>query len=130
MDATAIGTELAVLAEAEDRVVARRKALEVRALALIDRGETVANYHLDWAQPRTVFDKTKIAEVAPLINMFSEGLVQLGIPLPTPRQCVKAGVDEAVIKPYTTQAPASKKLVRTDPNHAAKLFGTRITRGR
>lgn len=124
MDNMAIGLEAKVLAEAMQRVKARLEILEVKALEAISRGESVPWHKMEFSQTRTLWDKTKQAEAAGLVAMFGVD-VQLGVALPTPAQCIKQGVDETVIKPYTTKAPGAKKLVRLNDASAAKVFGRR-----
>lgn len=124
MDNMAIGLEAKVLAEAMARVKARLEILEVKALAAIDRGESVPWHKLDWTQPRLGWIKEKQAEAAQLVAMFGVD-VQPGVALPTPGQCIKQGVDETVIKPYTIKPHGSKKLARINDSSAAKVFGRR-----
>lgn len=124
MDNAAIGLEAKVLAEAMARVKARLAILETKALAAIERGENVPWHKLDWSKPRVVWDKAKQAEAAQICAMF--GLpVELGVALPTPTECIKQGVDAAVIKPYTFQASPAKKLARTNQASAVKALGNR-----
>lgn len=124
MDAAAIGLELKVLDDAEDRVKARKNALTAKAQALAERGENIPWHGLKIGETRTLWDKTKVPEAANLVAMFGVP-VSRGVALPTPAQCIKQGVDAAVITPYTTKANGAKKLVRIDDNHAAKVFGSR-----
>lgn len=124
MDTLAIGLEAKVLAEALQRVKARLEILEVKALEAISRGESVPWHTMKFSETRTLWDKSKQAEAAGLVAMFGVD-VQLGVALPTPAQCIKQGVDETVIRPYTTKASGAKKLVRVNENSAAKVFGRR-----
>lgn len=124
MDNMAVGLEAKVLAAAMARVKARLEVLEVKALEAISRGEQIPWHKMEFSQTRTLWDKTKQAEAAGLVQMFGVD-VQLGVALPTPAQCIKQGVDETVIKPYTTKASGAKKLVRVNENSAAKVFGRR-----
>lgn len=124
MDNAAIGLELKVLAEAAKRVKDRIEILEVKALAAIGRGESVPWHKMEFSQTRTVWVKAKQAEAAQLVAMFGVP-VQLGIALPTPREVMKQGVDETVIKPYIDKPHGAKKLVRVNENSAAKVFGRR-----
>lgn len=125
MDAAAIGLEAKVLAETEEFLKARRVSLDAKVQALINQGQRVPYHRIDMTKPREVFDKARIDEVAGLVAMFTDGVVRMGVALPTPRECIKQGVDEAVIRPYVTRAPAAQKLVRFDDTTAAKIFGRR-----
>ncbi len=124
MSNASIGLEAKVLADAMARVKARLEILEVKALAAIDRGENVPWHKLDWTQPRLGWIKEKQAEAAQFVEMFGVTVLP-GVALPTPSQCIKQGVDEAVIKPYTFKPHASKKLVRVAENTATKVLGNR-----
>ena len=124
LDNAAIGLEAKILAEAMQRVKARLEILEVKALDAISRGENVPWHKLDWTRPRLGWDKTKQAEAANLVAMFGVEVLP-GVALPTPTECMKQGVDETVIKPYTNKPFASKKLVRVNESSEAKVFGTR-----
>lgn len=124
LDVAAIGLEAKILADAMARVKARLEVLEAKAIEAFGRGENVPWHAIEFTKPRTVWDKAKQAEAANLVAMFGVP-VELGVALPTPAQCTKQGVDETVIAPYTTRAPAAKKLVRKSDNSAAKVFGRR-----
>lgn len=124
MEPSAIGLELKMLADAESIVKARRQALEVKAQELLNQSIAVAHHKIDWTKPRLAWVKDRQAEAANL--MAALGLdVQLGVALPTPQQCMKSGIDEAVISPYTVKPPASQKVVRVEDRHADKVFGRR-----
>ena len=124
LDPLSLGLEAKIMAEALERVKARLGALDAKAQELINQGVNVPWHRIDWTKPRTVWDKARQAEAANLVAMFGVP-VYPGVALPTPRECMKQGVDEAVISPYLTKAPASQKLVRVDDKSAAKIFGPR-----
>ena len=124
MDARAIGLELKVLGDALERVKNRAAALEARAMALADAGESVPYHAIEYGQTRLTWVKDKVPEVAALVAMFGVN-VQLGIALPTPAQCTKQGVEAAVITPYTTKPPGAKKLARLGEYSADKRLGRR-----
>lgn len=125
MDAAAIGLEARVLRRAAGRLTARLKALEVRALALLDDGQSVPHHAVSFSQPRTVWAKDRQEEAASIISMFADGVARLGVALPTPKQVIALGVDASVISPYTTKAAPAKKLVEVDDAQAEKVFRRR-----
>lgn len=125
MNPAASGLEARTIALAIDRLKARLTGLDARNQSLINSGVGVPYHKVDWSNPRTVWDKEHIDTAASMVAMFTDGLVRPGVALPTPQQCIKAGVDETVIAPYLTKGQRVQKLVRIDDNSAAKTFGTR-----
>ena len=123
-DARSLGLHLRLLDEAEDLLKAQKTAMSQHAQGLINNGQSVPYHKVDWSKPRTVWAKDKQAEAAQMVQMFGVP-VELGVALPTPAQCIKQGVDETVIAPYLTKAPAAQKLVRIEDDSAAKVFGPR-----
>jgi hypothetical protein len=124
MDPASVGLELKMLDDAEGILKARKNALTVKAQALMNERQSVPYHQITWSQPRTVWAKDKQAEAANIVAMFGVP-VYLGVALPTPKDCIKAGVDETVISPYTTKATAAQKVTRLSDHHAAKVFGRR-----
>lgn len=124
MDERAIGLEAKILAQAIERGKDRLAVLETKALEAISSGKNVPYHQIKFGEGRTVWDKARIPEAASLVGMFGVD-VQPGVALPTPSQCIKQGVDAAVITPYTTRNAGAKKLVRVDDKTAAKTFGRR-----
>lgn len=124
MDPLAIGLELLTLARAAERVKARLEALEAVALGLIGRGQNVPHHGVKFSETRVLWDKSKQAEAAQICAMFGLEVIP-GISIPSPAQCIKAGVDASVITPYTTKAPGAKKLARVSDTSAPKVLGRR-----
>lgn len=124
MDGQAIGLELTMVDDAEAILKARRTALEAKAQQIMNNGQSVAYYKIDWTKPRLGWAKDKVPEAANICAMFGVD-VQPGVALPTPTAVIKQGVDETVITPYTFRPPASQKVVRVADNAAAKVFGRR-----
>ena len=124
MEPTQIGLELAMRQDGLKLLEAQIKALETRAQSLINDGQNVPRFNVKYGDTRTVWQKDKQAEAAQLVQMFGID-VQLGVAIPTPAQCIKQGVDAAVITPYTTKNPAAHKLVRVSDKTALKVFGRR-----
>lgn len=119
-----IGRELALLESGLRRLEARRKILEVRAMAAFDTGGNVPGYETQFGESRLVWIKEKIPEAAQIVTMFGIDIAP-GVPLPTPSQCIKQGIDETVIKPYIIKPNGAKKLVRVAKNAPAKRLGRR-----
>lgn len=124
MGPAALGLEGRQIEQAIRYLTDRKKALDVKIGELLDCGFRVPYHAVEFGKPRDVWDKAQITKAAQVVEMY--GLpVAKGVALPTPRECIKKGVDAAVIKPYvTTNAPA-KKIVQVADNAAAKVFGTR-----
>jgi len=125
MSPDALGLEGHLLDQAIRYLTDRKKALDVKISELLDCGFRVPYHAIEFGKPRDMWDKAKVEQAAQVVEMYGVPVVK-GVALPTPRDCMKKGVDAAVIKPYvTTNAPA-KKIVQVADNHAAKVFGTRV----
>lgn len=124
MDPAALGLEGRQLDQAIRYLTDRKKAIDVKIGELLDCGFRVPYHAVEFGKSREVWDKAKQEEAAGIVEMFGVPVAK-GVALPTPRECIKKGVDAAVIKPYvTTNAPA-KKIVQVADTTAAKVFGTR-----
>lgn len=124
MDPDALGLEGRQLERAIRFLTDRKKALDVKIGEMIDCGFRVPYHAVEFGNPRQVWDKSKLPAAAQIVEMYGVP-VEKGVALPTPRECIKKGVDAAVIKPYvTTNAPA-KKIVPVADNAASKVFGVR-----
>lgn len=122
-----LGLEGKMLDEAIRFLTARKNALDVKIGELLDCGFRVPYHAVEFGKPREVWDKSKIAQAASVVEMYGVDVAK-GVALPTPRECLKKGVDQAVIKPYTTTNHPAKKIVQVADNAAAKVFGVRTTR--
>lgn len=124
MNPDALGLEGRQIDAAIRYLTDRQKALDVKIGELLDCGFRVPYHAVEFGKPREVWDKERVSEAASLVEMYGVDVLP-GVALPTPRECIKKGVDASVIKPYvTTNAPA-KKIVQVADNAAAKIFGTR-----
>jgi Protein of unknown function (DUF2800). len=124
MDAHALGLEARTLARAADFIKARLSSVDAKIQELINQKTDVPWHTVGYSKPRLVWDKKKQAEAAQMVAMFGVPVVP-GVAIPTPTDCMKQGVDETVISPYTTKAPAAQKLIRVEDNRAEKIFGRR-----
>lgn len=123
MPAPAVGLELAILTGASKRLQARLDALQEHAIGLVRKGQSVPHWTMGRTQPRTVWKK-------PIPEVVTMGKL-LGVDLRkddaiTPKQAVKAGIDQAVIDQYADTPLGSLKLVPLDDSTAAKAFGSSL----
>lgn len=125
MDPAALGLEAKILAQALQRGKDRLAALEARALALVRSGNNVPYHSLEWTNPRPKWEEGQEETAAGLCAMFGVEIARPWNTPITPKQAIKAGVDETVIKPYVFTPPASQKLVRVDDKAALRVFGSR-----
>lgn len=125
MNAAELGLEGRVLRQALARLKARVDALDERILGLIRNGQTVPHHKLDWTKPREVWREGEAATVASIGDMLGVDLRKGDVPLVTPKQAIAAGIDETVIRAYSTTPAASPKLVQSDESDAARIFGNR-----
>lgn len=120
MPAPAVGLELAILTAGARRIQARLDALSEHAMGLIRKGQGIPHWTLGRTQPRTVW-KVSVEEVVAMGRLFQ---VDLAKPEAiTPKQAIKAGIDEAVIAEYADTPMGSIKLIPMDDSSAAKAFG-------
>lgn len=117
----ALGVELRYVDRAIAALEARRTGLAEQALAVIKRGARVPLYHAEQGEGRERW-KRPDAEIIALGDM-------LGIPLSkpkliTPKQAVKAGLDEATAKAFS-ETPKSEIALKPDNDtQARKVFST------
>jgi hypothetical protein len=116
-----VGNELRYLKRAQELLEARVTGLSEQALVIIKRGKRVPFFRVEQSVGRERW-KVKPEEVATLGEM-------LGIPLKksisvlTPKQAIKAGIPEAVIKSYSEEPQGALKLVSDTEQTARKIFG-------
>lgn len=116
----ALGEELQRLVLAEARLKARRVGLEEDAAARIRRGQPVAHWQMGRSDTREAWTATP-EQVFALGNAYG---VELRNNKPvTPAQARDLGVDDTVIRAYSTKPAGSLKLVPLDNKAAAKAFG-------
>lgn len=124
MAVEALGLEGRVLDRAIRYLTDRKKALDVKIGEMLDCGFRVPYHAVEFGKPREVWDKSRQHEAANVVEMYGVPVAK-GVALPTPRECIKKGVDASVIKPYTTTNAPAKKIVQVDDKQAAKVFGRR-----
>ena len=124
LTAEQVGLEARTLQGAMDRIKARLTGLDAKIQEMANLGLTVPFHKIEWSNPRQVWDPVRIPQAANLVAMFGVD-VQPGVALPTPRECIKQGVDAAVIKPYVIKGNPAQKVKRVDETNAAKVLGSR-----
>lgn len=124
MDPAALGLEGRQIDRAIRYLTDRQKAITVQIEQMLDCGFRVPYHAVEFGKSREIWDKAKQADAAQVVEMYGVPVAK-GVALPTPRECIKKGVDAAVIKPYTTSNAPAKKVVQVDDNTASKVFGRR-----
>lgn len=116
----ALGTELRYIQSAIDTLTARASSLEEQALSMVRRGVAIPHYTAQHGMGRERWIKPE-AEVIAMGKLMG---VELGtVKLVTPKQAVKAGMPEAVVKSFTEVPRGELKLIRNDGSKARKIFG-------
>lgn len=122
----AIGTELAMVQDAIQRLEARETGLAAQAEALLRQGKPISFFHMESGQSRlTYFDDVNVDEVVGLGDLIG---IDLRKPqtkkdsLVTPTQAIQLGVDESMMKHYAHRPNARLKLARDNSITARKVF--------
>ena len=123
MPTAAVGQELRILKEAIKRLEARYTGLYEQASNMARSGQLVNFWQLQPGQGRLDWmDNTNVDQVGTIGDLMG---VQLRKPvkLITPRQAIKAGIDESVIMKYADRPPGAMRLVQDDTTRTRKIFG-------
>jgi hypothetical protein len=116
----ALGVELQYLDRTLKALEARRTGLAEQALAIIKRGQAVPFYSIEQSTGRERWTLPD-AEVITMGDLMG---VSLSKPkLITPKQAVKAGMDEATVKALSETPRGELKLVYDDGSKARRIFG-------
>lgn len=116
----ALGTELRYIKSAIDTLTARATSLEEQALSMIRQGKPIPHFTAQHGMGRERWVKPE----AEVIAMGALMGVDLGVTkLVTPKQAIKAGMPEAVVKSFTEVPRGELKLVPDDGTKARKIFG-------
>ncbi len=122
----AIGTELAIVQDAMQRLKARETGLAAQAEALMRQGKPVSFFHMERGQSRlTYFDNVNADEVIGLGELLSLDLrkkLERKDLLVTPTQALQLGLDAETMKSYAHRPPAALKLARDNSITARKVF--------
>lgn len=116
----ALGTELRYLQAAIETLTARASSLEEQALSMFRQGKAVPHFTAQHGNGRERWVKPE-AEVIAMGELMG---VNLGVTkLVTPKQAIKAGMPEAIVKSFTEIPRGELKLVPDDGTKARKIFG-------
>jgi hypothetical protein len=116
----ALGAELRYIENAVEMLEARKSGLEQQALALAKRGVGIPFYTAEQGYGRERWNKPD-EEVIAMGNVMG---VPLSVPkLVTPKQAIKAGMNEEIVKMYTVTPRGEVKLKRDEGDKARKIFG-------
>jgi hypothetical protein len=113
-----LGRELLYLRHAAELLDARITGLSEQAIAMIRRGERVLNFNLEQSPGREVWN-VPATDIITMGNLMGIDLAKK-IEAITPKQAIKAGLPEQLIKDKTMQTKGSFKLVEHDTR---KAFG-------
>jgi hypothetical protein len=117
----AAGLELKLLSRALERLEARVEGLKELTIVHLRAGKQVPYFHLEQGRGRAQWNVPD-GQVIEIGKLFGKDLSKPG--LVTPSQAIKLGVDESVIKGYSSSQSTSFKLIADDPADARKVFGS------
>jgi Protein of unknown function (DUF2800) len=116
-----IGRELRYLQRAYELLEARLSGLSEQALSLIKKGNRVPGYLAEASKGRERWKKST-EEIQALGELFGFNLLKSPEAI-TPRQAIKAGVPEELVKSYTETQHGALKLIPEDANKIRRIFG-------
>ena len=123
LDVDALGTELVLLNKASELLKARLSGLTAQAEGLITRGENVPGFAMAQGYGRQKWseDSASVIQMGDLLGID----VRKPAEPKTPKQVLKLGVDESVIKEYSFTPRTDAKLVPSTQTIAAAVFSKR-----
>lgn len=116
----AAALELRMLERAYERLGARVDGLRELTLANLKKGSHIPYYRIEQGKGRQQWN-VPTEQVIAIGQMFGKDLSKPGVL--TPAQAKKAGVDESVIRAYSSVPSGNLKLVAENPADARKVFG-------
>jgi hypothetical protein len=117
----AMGKELAMLRDSIMLMSARADGLENEALVKAKQGVAVPGWTTEQGQGREKWAKP-VEEVISLGEMLGIDVSKPGVV--TPKQAIKKGLSEDVVRAYSETPPGEVKLVRDNGSMARKWFNT------
>lgn len=117
----ALGVELRITEDALSMLTARVDGLREQALAMLQRGDSVPYYVVEFGKGRERWAKPA-AEVVALGQMLGVNLAKTPEAI-TPVQARKAGIPAEVVAAFAETPRGSQKLVRDTGANARKIFG-------
>lgn len=126
MTPQAMGLELTMLRRAAEMLKARMTGLEEQALSTIGRGKQVPGFTIAHEQGRTVWlnaeKEAEIVELAKLLYPDAPLDITKQREALTPKQAVKKGMPEEIVKAYSFSPRGAAKLVEVTAQSVAKVF--------
>lgn len=116
------GNELAWLDRAQEILEARRDALAVEALKLLQSGKGVPHYEITHDVGSEKWIEGKEAEAIQVCALLGKD-IRKPVAAITPTQARKLAVDDAVIKLYSRRPTGKAKLAPLDTTKTRKIFG-------
>lgn len=116
----ALGLQLQIIERAADQLKYLQTGYEAQVEALTKNGTAVPGWIPEQSYGREAWVKP-IEEVLALGKLFGIDLAKPSAV--TPKQAVKSGIDETVIKQYSGRKPGAVKIVPDTSNKAEQVFG-------
>lgn len=117
-----VGRELRLVNIAIERLTARQTGLEEQANAALRSGQVVPFFQLEETNPREVWTAPPEEVVEAFKLLKSEAKIGK-LALVTPKQAIKAGIPEAVVKQYSDRPRGTMKVKPLDTIATRKVFG-------
>jgi len=117
----AASLELRMMERALDRLQARVEGMREAVATYIRQGHSVPFHRAEQGYGRQQWTMP-VDQVLAMGQLMGVDLSKPGVK--TPKQAIKSGVDEAVIKAYSITPMGSLKLVPDNPADARRVFGT------
>lgn len=122
LDPAALSAEYLILKEAEERLKARKTAIEEQCIGLITRGNNLPGLATKQGYGRERWKKdVPHDEIIMMGDLLGED-IRKPAQLDTPAQCRKKGIDDAVIALYSETPKTAIKLVKDDGSKARQVF--------
>lgn len=116
----AASLELRMLERALERLQARVEGLQEAVVTYIRQGQSVPWHRCEQGFGRQQWS-VPIEQVVAMGKLMNVDLSKSSVK--TPKQALKAGIDESVIKGYTVTPLGAMKLVSDNPADARRVFG-------
>lgn len=117
-----LGVELKLLQRAQEMIKMRLSGLEEQALHEIKQGQHVTFFNTAPTYGRKRFRKNIPVEEIIFMGDLSGVNLRKPVELDTPAQCIKKGIDPAVIEQYTETPSTGVKLVMQDEKAVKNIF--------
>lgn len=122
LDPASLSAEYLILKDAEERLKARKTAIEEQCIGLITRGQNLPGLATKQGYGRERWRKdVPHDEIIMMGDLLGED-IRKPAELDTPAQCRKKGIDESVISQYSETPKTAIKLVKDDGSKARQVF--------